>query len=366
MEQIDIAIIGGGVVGLSIASALSKKGRSICLLEKHPRMGLESSTHNSGVIHAGLYYPQNTLKTKLCIEGRELLYTFCKKYRIPYSRCGKLIVCSDSSKIPALELLATQGQSNGLEDLRLVDQIFCKKREPSIRATAAIWSPSTGIVEPEALVRTLTHLASQNDVTLMTETRVKNGSTTPYGIELITPQEQIHARLVINAAGLYADEISHMLGGHLVTIYPVRGEYAELVPRTDLFINGLIYPLPEESGHGLGIHLTKTTWGTVIVGPTAKYQTSKIDYEQNRLPLELFYDSARRLVPNLRLNDLKLGNTGIRATCRHPNEKFSDFIIGRDKSIPTLIHVAGIDSPGLTACLAIGKMVSRLVDETLN
>ena len=179
-------------------------------------------------------------------------------------------------------------------------------------------------------------------------------------------RDRIHARLVINAAGLYADEIAHMLGGNLVTIYPVRGEYAELVPRKDLFINGLIYPLPEESGHGLGIHLTKTTWETIIVGPTAKYQNSKIDYEQNRLPLELFYDWARRLVPNLRLDDLKLGNTGIRATCRHPNEHFSDFIIDRDSSIPTLIHVAGIDSPGLTACLAIGKMVSRLVDETLN
>tara|TARA_Y100000588_G_scaffold389744_1_gene493342 strand:+ start:1563 stop:2663 length:1101 start_codon:yes stop_codon:yes gene_type:complete len=366
MEQIDIAIIGGGVVGLSIASALFKKGRSICLLEKHPRMGLEASTHNSGVIHAGLYYPQNTLKTKLCIEGRKLLYTFCKKYRIPHSQCGKLIVCSKSSEIPALELLATQGQSNGLEDLRLVDQLFCKKKEPSIKAKAAIWSPSTGIIEPEALVRTLTHLASQHGVALLTETCVKNGSATPHGVELITQHEQIHARLVINAAGLYADQIAKMLGGHLDKIYPVRGEYAELAPRTDLFINGLIYPLPEQSGHGLGIHLTKTTWGTVIVGPTAKYQTSKTDYEQNRLPLELFYDSARHLVPNLHLNDLKLGNTGIRATCRHPNENFSDFIIGRDLSVPTLIHVGGIDSPGLTACLAIGKMVSKLVDETLN
>ena len=366
MEQIDIAIIGGGVVGLSIASALSKKGRSICLLEKHPRMGLEASTHNSGVIHAGLYYPQDTLKTKLCIEGRELLYPFCKKYKIPHSRCGKLVVCSDNSEIASLELLVTQGQSNGLEDLRLVDQMFCKKKEPSIRATAAIWSPSTGIIESEALVRTLTRLASLNDVTLLTETCVGNGTPTSTGIELCTQHEQIHARLVINAAGLYADKIAQMLGGSLVTIYPVRGEYAELVPRTDLFINGLIYPVPDKSGHGLGIHLTKTTWGTVIVGPTVKYQTDKSDYEQDRLPLELFYDSARRLIPSLRLNDLKLGNTGIRATSRAPKEHFSDFIIGRDISIPTLIHVAGIDSPGLTACLAIGNMVSRLVDETLN
>ena len=365
MERLDVAVVGGGVVGLAVACAISERGRSTCLLERHPRMGLEASTHNSGVIHAGIYYPEESLKARLCVEGRDALYAFCTRNDIPHTRCGKLIVCSDATEIPVLEELAKRGRANGVEDLCIVNTQFIKTHEPSIRACAALWSPSTGIVEAETLVRKLTQLATAQDVFLLTGTAVLNGIAGSDGIELQTSRERIFARTVVNAAGLYADDLSAMLGGETFTIYPVRGEYAELSPKAQKLVNGLIYPLPDRSGHGLGVHLTKTTWGTVTIGPTAHYQSVKNDYEGNRLKLESFYDSVLPLLPNLNIDDLRLGGTGIRAKLCPEHVPFEDFMLRRDTRVPCLIHAAGIDSPGLTACLAIGKEVSKLVEETL-
>ena len=365
MERLDVAVVGGGVVGLAAACAISGRGRSTCLLERHPRMGLEASTHNSGVIHAGIYYPEESLKARLCVEGRDALYEFCTQNDIPHTRCGKLIVCSDPTEIPVLEKIATRGRANGVEDLCIVDTQFIKTREPSLRACAALWSPSTGIVDAETLIRTLTQLATAQEVFLLTGTAILNGTAASGGIELQTPRERIFARTVVNAAGLYADNLSAMLGGETFTIYPVRGEYAELSPKAQELVNGLIYPLPDRSGHGLGVHLTKTTWGTVTVGPTSRYQSVKNDYEGNRLTLESFYESVCRLLPNLKIGDLRMGGTGIRAKLCPAHVPFADFMLRRDTRVPRLIHAAGIDSPGLTACLPIGRQISNLVEEIL-
>ena len=365
MDTIDVAIVGGGVIGLASACAVAARGRSACVLERKPRPGLESSTHNSGVIHAGIYYPPDSLKARLCVEGRDRLYAFCERHEVPHDRCGKLIVARDESDRKALESLLARGHANGVTDLELVDRASIRQREPHVESSAAIWSPSTGVIEAEAFVRTLAHLAKSRDVFILPETPVVGGAPVPSGIVVRTPRETFAARTVVNAAGVYADELSALLGGETFTIYPVLGEYAELVPAACRLVNGAIYPLPDPSGHGLGVHLTRTTWGNVTLGPTARYQSAKDDCESDRLPLERFYESARRLLPEITLADLRLGGSGIRAKASAPDEPFADFLIRHDTRVPGLIQAAGIDSPGLTASLAIGEMVGDLVDAVL-
>ena len=363
VERIDVAIIGAGVVGLATANAVSRRGYSTCLLESHPRLGLEASTHNSGVIHAGIYYPTGSLKANLCVEGRERLYSFCQTHNVPHARCGKLIIGMTTEDISTLDSLGEQAQKNGV-DVDVVDRSFIRKLEPNVDGVAALWSPSTGIIEAEALIRTLSKNASE--VYTLTSTPVTGGTPCINGIEVQTEQERILARVVVNAAGLYADDVSAMLGGEEFTIYPVRGEYAELLPRSRHLVTRPVYPLPDQSGHGLGVHLTPTTWGSVMLGPTASYQATKDNYEGNRLPIEYFHEAARRLLPGLNIADLRPGGTGIRARPAPADQTFADFIIRCDRQVPGLIHAAGIDSPGLTACLAIAEVIVPLVDEILH
>lgn len=364
MERIDVTVIGGGVVGLATASAVAARGHDTCLVEAKPRLGLEASTHNSGVIHAGIYYPSDSLKARLCRDGRERMYRFCEDHDVPHERCGKLIVADSVADIAALEALSARARQNGVDDVKIVDRAFLRRLEPHVEGVAALWSPSTGIVEAEALVRVLTHDA-RRDTHVLPGTRVTGGTSVSGGIEIHTNHERLLSRVVVNAAGLHADEVSTTLGGEAFTIYPVRGEYAELLPRARHLVTRPVYPLPDRTGHGLGVHLTRTTWGSVILGPTARFQTLKDDYEGDRLPLEHFHESARRLVPELNLNDLRPGSTGIRARPAPATEAFADFIIRTDTQVPGLIHAAGIDSPGLTACLSIAQMIAGLVDRTL-
>ena len=358
MEHIDVAVIGAGVTGLASARALALAGRSVCVLERHPRPGLDTSTHNSGVIHAGIYHPAETLKARLCVEGRHRLYEFCARYDVPHRKCGKLIVAHDADECSELEALKSRGDANGVEGLAIVDRAFIDGREPIVSAVAALWSPESGVVGAEELVTALLRTGTSAGMIVLPGTPLLGADRQPDGMALVTGRERIHARVVVNAAGLYADEVSRLLGGEPFAIYPCRGEYATLVPSKRDLVHALVYPLPHV--HSLGVHIVKTVHGDVWLGPTASFQDAKDDYEGNRLPLDAFVEPAARILRGVTLEDLRLGGSGIHAKIHPPSEAFADFMIRRDTVNPFIVQAAGIESPGLTACLAVGDLVARL------
>jgi len=365
MHDIDTVVVGAGVVGLAAAAAIATRGHSVCVLEREPRPGLGGSSHNSSVIHAGIYYPPGSLKARTCVDGAAQLYHFCRTQGVPHARCGKLLVARDESEIPALERLAETGSANGAAGLEMVGAEFVRAREPHVHAAAALFSPNTGIVDTDAFVRALVRQCETHDVVVLWGTSMVNADVSPSHVEIDTGRERIHARSVVNAAGLFADDVSAALGGEQFRIHPCRGEYAELIPARRSLVNGLVYPVPHAGGHGLGVHVTKTIQGSVSLGPTARYQLGKEDYERDRLSVDEFLEPARRLLPGLVLADLRPGASGIRAKLHGPEESFADFLIARDDECPRLIQAAGIESPGLTASLAIADLVSTLADEIL-
>jgi len=363
MERIDVAVVGAGVTGLASALAIAERGRSVCVLERHPRAGLETSTHNSGVIHAGLYYPPGSLKARLCVEGRRLLYEFCARHDVPHARLGKLVVAAEPSEIPAIETLCARGTENCVDGLQIVDREFIRKREPAIHAVAALYSPDSGIVGAEELVKALQRASDAAGAILLPGSSLRGADRHQDGMLLRTDRESILARTVVNAAGLYADDVSGLLGGERFRIYPCRGEYAELAPSKRSLINALVYPLPHRAGHSLGVHMTRSTGGNVWIGPTVRFQDRKDDYEDGREPLHAFVEATRKILPSITIDDLRLSGSGIRAKLHPASESFADFLIRRDRENPAMVQAAGIDSPGLTSCLAVGRMVASIVEK---
>ncbi|HEV7967594.1 MAG TPA: FAD-dependent oxidoreductase [Candidatus Acidoferrales bacterium] len=377
MDRANIVIIGGGVVGCAVAHAVSQRWSDVFLVEQTPKLGMGASTRNSGVIHSGIYYPPGSLKARLCVAGNRLLYDFCAKHHVPHRNCGKLVVAHDPKQEVELEHLAENGRANGVAGLRLVDRAAVRAREPHIAASAALEVPSTGIISAEDLVKTLARIATDRGASLLTRMRVSRldpradsvavtlvGGDPSEDAQLF--EETIEARCVINCAGLYADEIAAMLGNRAYRIYPVRGEYCELVRAKSHLVNNLVYPLPHSDGLSLGVHFTRTLWDTVLVGPTADYVAEKNDYERNRLPIEEFVRRGKSLLPEIEAADLQLAYSGIRAKLVPPGHSgIADFVITRDANVPHVIQLIGIESPGLTSSLAIAEHVVSLAAEIL-
>jgi glycerol-3-phosphate dehydrogenase len=377
MDRANVVIIGGGVVGCALACEIAASTEDVFLLEQMPKLGMATSTRNSGVVHSGIYYPPGSLKARLCVSGNVMTKEFCAAHGVPHNNCGKLVVATQESEVAALEKLAANGRANGVEGLRMVDRARIREREPHVSALAALEVPSTGILEAEALVKAYARIAVDRGANILNHARVVElkpcADSIAVVIEIGDPadpaslqRESIEARCVVNSAGLYADEVAAMLGNTRYKIYPVRGEYAEVNRSRAYLVNALVYPLPHPGGLTLGVHLTRTMWGTILVGPSARYVQEKNDYERERLPVEDFLHSAQALLPELKLEDLHLAYSGLRPKLVPPTEHgIADFVITRDPVHSRAIQLVGIESPGLTAALAIARHVAPMVAETL-
>lgn len=377
MEQANIVIIGGGVVGCAIARALSTRWADVFLLEALPKLGMGASSRNSGVIHSGLYYPPGSLKARLCVRGNRLTHEFCAAHNVPLRRIGKLVVASSSAGSEKLRDLLGNGIANGVEGMRIVDRDAIRAREPHVDGFQAIEVPSAGIVASEELVKAYARVAADQGTSIVTNARVSRLEPVQGGIRVRSEAGEIEVKCLVNSAGLFADDVAAMLGSTMARhrIYPVRGEYCELVRSRQDWIRGLVYPLPHPEGLSLGLHLTKTLSGNVLLGPTARYIEDKGDYERDRIPVEEFVESAKLLLPELRAADLIQAYSGIRAkltppsksSAQSPKEKgIADFVIERDPEFARVVQLIGIESPGLTSAPAIAERVSETVADILS
>jgi glycerol-3-phosphate dehydrogenase len=372
VDRANIVIIGGGVVGCAVACGLAGRWDDVFLLEALPKLGMLTSTRNSGVIHSGIYYPPGSLKARHCVRGNRLLYDVCRVNGVPHKNIGKVVVASSVEQEKDLVALMENGRANGVEGLRIIDRTALRAREPHVEGCCALDVPSTGILSSEDLVKTYARIAADRGAHILTNLKVELLEGLPDGIRITTADEQFETRCLVNSAGLFADEIAAMLGSAMAQhkIYPVRGEYCELVPSKRDWVRGLVYPLTHAVGFSLGLHLTKTLWGNVLVGPTARYISDKNDYERDREPVEDFARGAKALLPEIEPADFVPAYAGIRPKLLPPpsahGKGIADFIIERDPEFPRVIQLIGIESPGLTSAPAIAEHVVQLASEILD
>ncbi len=342
-------------------------------MEKESGPGKETSSRNSEVIHAGIYYPTGSLKARLCIEGSRSLYAFCEKHTIPFQRIGKVIVATSPTEEPSIESLYRQGTENGVQGLTMITRDELHKREPYVSGVSALYSPQTGIIDSHRLIKTLEALALSQGCTVLYNSLLSGLDFTQEGFicSVETPQSQRYTfttRSLINSGGLHSDSIAFMAGIDIPAagyrIYPVKGQYFRIRGKKQELVNGLVYPSPEKNLAGLGIHITKDLSGSVRLGPDARY-VDKIDYDVDPADAKDFLISARKLLPMLDKEDLIPDMAGIRPKIQPPGGAVQDFVIHHeaDRGLTGLINLIGIESPGLTSCLAIGEMVKGLMEE---
>lgn len=357
MEEIEIAVIGAGVVGLAVARALAEQGREVILIESAGAFGTSTSSRNSEVIHAGLYYPAGSLKARLCVRGKALLYDYCAERGIGHRRCGKLVVASRGVDLPRLAQLAAQGAANGVDDLQLLTPDEMRAREPALNAVGALLSPSSGIVDSHGLMTSLLGDAERHGATLALASPVTGGERLAQGWRLrIADDFDLAARHVINAAGLHASQLAEALGVPAPQTRYARGHYFALTGQAPF--RHLIYPLPVDGG--LGVHLTLDLGGQARFGPDVQWldntDPATLDYTVDPALGATFETEVRTYWPGLAPGALQPAYSGVRPKLSGPGEPAADFVI--DRSQPGLVNLFGIESPGLTAALAIAEHVA--------
>jgi L-2-hydroxyglutarate oxidase LhgO len=372
MEHVDAVIIGAGVVGLAIAAAISRPNREIYILEKGMNYGQETSSRNSEVVHAGIYYPKNSLKANLCTRGNALIYRICRENNVAFKILGKLIVATQEPEIKRLKELMKQGRENGVHDLIMIDEDQIHTFEPQVRALTAIYSPSTGIVDVHGLMAHFYRVARKNSgidpLVLNTEVIGLDQKNEGYVLETKSNGDSfsVMSPIVINAAGLYADRIAEMVGIDLDSagyrIHWCKGDYFYLNRKPP--VQMLVYPAPP-TDLSLGIHTVPDLVGRLRFGPNA-YYVNEINYrvESN---LDDFWRDIHSYLPSVKKSDLSPDMSGIRAKLQNREDPFRDFVIKHeeDRGFSGLINLIGIESPGLTCAPAIAKRVNAIVDSFL-
>jgi len=364
MERVDAVVVGAGVVGLACARALALAGREVLVLEQASGIGMGVSSRSSEVIHAGLYYPTGMLKTRLCVRGKALLYEYCVARGVPHRRCGKLIVATADGQDAQLAALAARASANGVDDLRPLTRAEALAIEPELHCTSALLSPSSGIIDTHALM-----LAYQGDLeaaggAVVTRTQVGGARIVDGGIEVYTADgTALLAQQLINATGLGAQALARATegfpAGRVPPLYMAKGNYFALAGRAPF--TRLVYPVPEAAG--LGVHLTLDLGGQARFGPDVQWIEHE-DYAVNTASLERFYGEIRRYWPQLADGVLEPAYAGIRPKIQAPGDTAAaDFRIEgpAQHGVPGVVQLFGIESPGITASLAIGEYVATLV-----
>lgn len=369
MEKVDVVIVGAGVIGLAVACKLGKERKEVVVIERHKNFGQETSSRNSEVIHAGIYYSKDSLKARLCLEGNKLLYHLCERHNIPHKRLGKLIVATNEFEVKELEELITRGKNNGVEGLTLLTETQIKEMEPYVQAICAIHSPNTGIVDTHQLMRCLESLAKDKGVIFAYNCEIvgierKQGG---YEVNIRDADGQklvLFTQVFINSAGLHSDEIAQMVGIDIekagYRLHYSKGEYFRVKESKSKLVKQLVYPTPKDSD--LGIHTVTDLQGQLKLGPNAFY-VDEVNYDVDILHLPEFYESSRKFLPFIELEDLNPDMAGIRPKLQRHQDSTEDFIISDEepKGFPHFINLIGIDSPGLTASLAIAKYVNTMI-----
>lgn len=378
MERVDIVIIGAGVVGLSIAARLSQPEHTVYVLERHDSFGQEASSRNSEVIHSGLYYPRGSLKAKTCIEGNRMLYEICSRNGIAYQRTEKLIVATEKEEEEILVDLLRRGENNGVSGLRILSQAEIKKLEPNIRAKAALYSPSTGIVDSHNLMKYFIQCLKEEGGDVAYNSNVNGLHKIPRGYEVTIRDNRdeefkFQTQIVINCAGLESDHIAQMIGIDIerenYNLKYCKGQYFRVGnTKKCALINHLIYPIPQMKGDILGIHATLDLGHGLRIGPDSHYiNRDNFDYTVDISERRNFLNSVTKFLPFLEEKDLIPDTAGVRAKLQGENEEFRDFTIKEEDELgfPGFINLIGIDSPGLTSAPAIAAYVESLVKEII-